>query len=235
MNTNSIDFAFLIDCDISPLIVFNHKGQIVWLNESAEILLGYADHRELFEIALNNASKDFGHKNIMRELHYKQLNFYAFQIAYKCEEWISIRLFYRPRSNKELHIDSKKLMPTNINLILEATISMFHMQFKNNLKLFVDQDIPNISMDQNSFSKLLRKALNSFSNSDNIEISLKMTIGEFIKIDGKRYPILRLKFKSNERLSKDDKDIENIANSIQVISFFEEKYIVFDIPFIKSL
>lgn len=233
MNTNLIDFNFLVDCDTSPLIVFDHKGRIVWLNEAAEILLGYVDHKELFELALNNAPKDFGHQSILRELHYKQLSFYAFQVAYNSEDWIAIRLFYRPKAKEERHLDHEKLLPTNINLILEATIEMFQMQFNRSLKLLIDHDLPDIYMDQNNFSKLLRKSLNSFQKSKTIEISLKMTIGEFIKIDSKRYPILRLKFKSDQRLHKDDNIIEQKANSMQLLAFLEEDSIVLDIPFIQ--
>jgi len=233
MNTASIDFRFLLDCDTSPLIIFDHKGRILWLNEAAEILLGYADHRELFEMALAYAPKDFGHQTTLRELHYRQLSFYAFQVAYNSEEWIAIRLFYRPKAKEERHLDPDKLLPTDVNLLLEAAIGMFRMQYDRPLSLLVDQDLPQMRIDQNSFSKLLRKVLESFREAEAIRASLKMTIGEFIRIDGKRYPILRLKLEADRRITREDAPIEELANSMQILAFCEPDSVVLDIPFIR--
>ena len=233
MNTASIDFRFILDCDTSPLIVFDHKGRILWLNEAAEILLGYADHRELFEMALAHAPKDFGHQTTLRELHYRQLSFYAFQVAYNSEEWIALRLYYRPKANETRHLDPDRLFPTDINLLLEAAIGMFRMEHGRPLSLLADQDLPELRIDQNGFSKLLRKALESFRESEAIRASLKMTIGEFIRIDGKRYPILRLKLEADRRITREDAAVERLANDLQILPFCEEDSLVLDIPFVR--
>lgn len=233
MNTESIDFQFILDCDTSPLIVFDHKGHIRWLNEAAEILLGYADHKELFDLALTHAPKDFGHRTILRELHYRQLSFYAFQVAYNSEAWVALRLYYRPKAHDERHLDPDKLLPTNLNLLLEAAIGMFRMQYDRPLSLLADQDLPETRIDQNGFSKLLRKIFESFREAERIDGSFKMTIGEFIRIDGKRYPVLRLKLEGSPRLTSADTDIEKLADSLQISAFLEEDSVILDIPFVR--
>jgi hypothetical protein len=233
MNTESIDWQFILDSDTSPLILFDHRGRILWLNEAAEILLGYADHRELFDLALTHAPKDFGHKTLLRELHYRQLNFYAFQVAYNSEEWIALRLYYRPKAQDERHIDPDKLLPTNLNLLLEAAIGIFRMEHDRPLSLLVDQELPESRIDQNGFSKLLRKTLESFRESERIEGSFKMTIGEFIRIDGKRYPVLRLSLQGDHRLTGNDPDIERLAESLQISAFLEPNSVTLDIPYIR--
>jgi len=233
MNTESIDWHFILDCDTSPLIIFDYRGRIVWLNEAAEILLGYVDHKELFELALSNAPKDFGHQSILRELHYRQLNFYAFQVAYKSDDWIALRLYYRPKAHDERHLEPEKLIPTKLNILLEAAIGAFRMEYDRPLNLLVDQELPETRIDQNGFSKLLRKVLESFRKSDAIEGSLKMTIGEFIRIDAKRYPILRLTLQAKQRGTKNDLEIEKLADSLQISAFIEPDSITLDIPFVR--
>jgi PAS domain-containing protein len=105
MSTASIDFQFILENDGSPVIVFDHRGRILWLNGAAEILLGYADRKELFEIALNHAPKDYGNRTTLLELHYRQLTFYAVNVAYNSDDWVALRLYYRPRAGEKRHLE----------------------------------------------------------------------------------------------------------------------------------
>ena len=233
MNTASIDYQFILENDGSPVIVFDHRGKILWLNSAAEILLGYADRKELFDIALTHAPNDFGNRTTLMELHYRQLTFYAVNVAYNSDDWVALRLYYRPRAGEKRHLEREKLIETDINVLLEAAITLFKMQHKQKLSLLTDQDLPPIRIDQNSFSKLLRKILESFRRSSQIEVSLKMTIGEFIIIDEKRYPLLRLRIQANGRYPDDDAAIRELAESLQIVPFLEETEATFDIPFIQ--
>jgi len=233
MNTASIDYQFILESDGSPIIVFDHQGKILWLNNAAEILLGYVDRKELFEIALNHAPKDFGSRTTLMELHYRQLTFYAVNVSYNSDDWVALRLYYRPRAGEKRHLEKEKLIETDINVLLEAAITLFKMQHKQRLSLLTDQDLPPIKIDQNNFSKLLRKVLESFRRSSHIEVSLKMTIGEFIIIDEKRYHLLRLRIRANGRYPDDDAGIRDLAESLQIVPIFEENSVTFDIPFIQ--
>jgi len=233
MNTASIDYQFILENDGSPVIVFDHRGRILWLNSAAEILLGYADRKELFEIALNHAPKDFGNRTTLMELHYRQLTFYAINVSYNSDDWVALRLYYRPRNGEKRRLEREKLMETDINILLEAAITLFKMQHKQKLSLLTDQDLPPIRIDQNAFSKLLRKTLESFRRSSQIEVSLKMTIGEFIIIDENRYHLLRLKIQANGRYPDDDTQIRDLAEELQIVPLLEENSVTFDIPFIQ--
>ena len=234
MNTESIDFRFLAESDGSPLLVFNHKGHVVYLNDAAEILLGYADHKELFEIALTNAPKDFGSRTVLMELHYHQLLFYAVTIAYNTDEWVSLRLYYRPRVAEEHRLDSSRMRLTDFNQLLDMAIGFFSVKNPGKIQLVTDRDLPPFKTDQNSASLLLRKALESFDNSRRIDIILTMALGEYIHIDGKRFPVLRLTLRGDERQIREDRTIEELAESIGAVPYLEKKKIVFDLPFIKE-
>ena len=234
MNTESIDFRFLAESDGSPLLVFNHRGHIVYLNDAAEILLGYADHRELFEIALANAPKDFGSRTVLMELHYHQLVFYAVTVAYNTEEWVSLRLYYRPRVIEEHKLDSSRLRETDFNQLLDMAIGFFSLENPCKIKLLTDRDLPPFKTDQNSASRLLRKSLESFRTSTYLEITLTMAPGEYILIDGGRHPVLRLSIRGKARQGRDDRLLEELADSIGIAPYFDEEEIILDIPFIKE-
>ena len=234
MNTESIDFRFLAESDGSPLLVFNHKGHVVYLNDAAEILLGYADHKELFEIALTNAPKDFGSRTVLLELHYHQLQFYAVTIAYNTDEWVSLRLYYRPRASEEHRLDSSRMRLTDFNQLLDMAIGFFSLENPGKIRLMTDRDLPHFKTDQNSASRLLRKALESFRPSEHIKISLTMALGEYILIDSRRHPVLRLSLQGDGRQKREDRALEELAESIGAAPYFEENRIVIDLPFIKE-
>ncbi len=234
MNTSeSINLAFFLDKDNSPFILFDHRGTIRYLNDAAEILLAYTDKHELYDLALAYAPQDFGSQTTPMELHYRQLNFYAITVAYENEEYIGIRLYYRPRPKALHRLDTKQMKRTNIHTILEAAIALFAMQNPTPFDLFTDTDIPEFNLDQNAFSMLLRKSLNLFRDSDDLHLALNMAVGESIIIEHKRHPIVRLVIRANGRFTDDDPAIESLAESMRISATFEAHRLLFDIPFIQ--
>ncbi|WP_456457393.1 hypothetical protein [Nitratifractor sp.] len=234
MNTASIDFRFLVESDGSPLLVFNQRGHILYLNDSAEILLGYADYKELFQIALAHAPKDYGTQTVMMELHYHQLQFYAVTIAYNSEEWIAMRLYYRPRLAEEHKLDSSRLRETDLNLLLDMAIGFYRLEHQGKIRLMSDRDLPALLTDQNNASRLLRKALESFKKSETLDITLRMIPGEYILIDGQRHPVIRLSVRGNLRQRHEDRAMEELAESIGAAPYFQEDELTLDFPFIPA-
>jgi hypothetical protein len=229
-----IDFKYLIEVDTNPLIIFNNEGKILYLNSSAEILMGYVNSKEIFNLALNNASKDYGSRTTQIELSYMQLNFYAINVSYLNEEWIAIRLYYRPLSKKISKKNRTKEVLTDINKLLDIALLQFKIESDTEIRVFTDQDIPKTMLNQNSFSKLLRKTLYSFKASKYLDITLKLGIGEHIIIDDRPYPLIDLKFESNGRYTSEDKSIKELCNELFLVSNLSENSILFEIPLIKS-
>ena len=228
------DLSFFIERDNSPFVLFDRDGAITYLNGAAEILLGYADKKELHSLALRYAPDDFGARTTAMELRYRQLSFYAITVAYQDEEHIGIRLYYRPRVKSANPIDPSHFKSTNINTVLEAAISLFVLQYPTKFDLLTDADLPEFQLDQNSFSKLLRKALKLFRASADLHISLTMAIGESIIIADKRRPIVRLTLKANGRYTDEDRAIKALADAMRISAIFDEQRIVLDIPFIQK-
>ena len=235
MNTPDIDFKFFVETDNNPLIIFNHDAKILYLNDNAEVLLSYADHKEIFKMAINNAPKDYGTKTTQIELAYNQLKFYAINVSYNSDEWIAIRLYYRPRDqklSKRLHNNNEIL--TDLNVLLEIAIVQFKIESKADIRLFTDHDIPKTLINQNSFSKLLRKTLSSFKSVSYLDITFKLDIGEHIIIDDKRYPLINLTFSSNGRYCGEDDNIKALSSELFFVPNLLEDSISFEIPLITK-
>ena len=233
MSMESINFKCIVESDSNPVIVFDSTGHILYLNSSAEILLGYTDRTELFSIATQYAPIDYGSKTIPLNLHYSHLTFYAINVCYECEDWISLRLLYRPRGSETRKLDRDSFILTDINLILEAALSMFRSEYSGKLILMTDRDMPPFKLHQNNISKLLRKTLDAFKECQQIDIALMMGIGESIIVDGERFQVVRIRFSSNCRDKSNDSSIEALSSDMNIVPIFDDNRIILDIPFIK--
>ena len=235
MNTSKIDYRFLLEIDNNPIIVFNNDGKILCLNNNAEILMGEVSAKEIFHLAISNAPKDYGSKTTQIELTYCHLKFYAINVSYNSDEWIAIRLYYRPRDKHLLkRVSSKNQVLTDLNILLDLAIVQFKIASTADIKLFTDHDIPKILLNQNDFLKLLRKTLNSFRNTSYLDISLKLDIGEHIVIEDERYSLINLIFKSNGRYCNEDKLIKELSNELFLVSELKDDSILFEIPLIDN-
>jgi len=232
MNSISTNLKFFIENDINPFILFDNNGKILYLNSSSEVLLGYVSRQELYDIALSYAPKDFGFRTTRLELKYDTFLFYAFTISYANENEIGLHLYYKPRMELNGSLEMDKYHITDINILLEANISLFKLQNDCRLSLFVDKDIPLFKIDQNQFSKMLRKTLESFILSDSVSISLTLKIGEYIIVNNKKAHIIELKIDGNIRDKNLDKNIRKVAQSNHISTIFKKNAIHLDIPFI---
>jgi len=233
MNSVSTDFQFFVECDSSPFILFGNTGKILYLNNVAEILMGYVVQQELYDIAVSYAPRDFGHKTTRLELQYDTFSFYAITVAYENEEQIGLRLYHRPRLDLANFQEMDNLPPTDINILLEANIALFKLQNENNLELLTDQDLPLCKIDQNQFSKLMRKTLHSFRASDSIRISLTLMVGEYVLIRNKPERIIQFAITANGRYVENDKEIKSIADHINTTCILKEHSVHLQVPFVQ--
>ena len=233
MNTESIDFQAFIEWDNNPFILFSAQGKILYLNNAAEILFGYVSKKELYDIALSYAPQSFGYKTTSLALNYDSFMFHAITIGYENEEQISLRLYNTPRVKPSRKIETDKLIVTDINILLEANIALFRTKNTNPLKLLTDQDLPPFKIDQNNFSKLLRKIFDTFRASDSIDISLKLLFGQYVIIENKKEAIVQLAIVANGRYADTDEEIRTLAAESQIKCLLQEYSIKLEIPLIK--
>ncbi len=227
-----IDFEYLVEIDNNPVIVFDHDGKILYLNANAEILLGYVKKREIFNLCLNNAPKEYGFNTIQLELHYGSFTFYSISISYINDDYIAIRLYYKPKI-KHISRDTSKV-ETDLNKILNNSIVHFKISCDIDIRLLTDLDIPPTHTNQNTLSLLLRKILDSFKNSQFVNINMSLKIGEFIIIDEKRYNVISLSYVSESRDKQEDLNIRRLAEDLSFDIYLNNKNVSLDIPLIKN-
>jgi hypothetical protein len=227
-----INFEAFIEWDNNPFILFDNKGKIIYLNNAAEILFGYVSKKELYDIALSYAPQSYGYKTTSLALNYDSFIFHAITVGYENEEQISIRLYNTPRAKPTKKLETDTFILTDINILLEANIALFKTKNSNTLRLLTDQDLPPFKLDQNNFSKLLRKVLHAFRSSDSIDISLKLLIGQHIIIEEKKEALIQLAIEANGRYSDNDEEIRLLAAQSQIKPLLKEHSIKLEIPFI---
>lgn len=228
-----INFESFIDWDNNPFILFSNEGKIIYLNNASEILFGYVTKQELYDIALSYAPQTFGYKTTMLSLTYGSFMFHSITVGYENEDQLSLRLYSIPPVQSTTNLQTETLIETDINLLIEANIALFKTKNVNKLRLLVDQDLPTFKIDQNSFSKLLRKMLDAFRSSDSIDISLKLLIGQHIMINDKKEALAQLAIEANGRYNDSDVEIQTLAKENQIKSIIQERCIKIEIPLIR--
>jgi nitrogen-specific signal transduction histidine kinase len=225
-------FNKIIEHDINPLLIFDKEGKLVYLNKSAELLINSTIPKELYNLAISHASKSFGSKITHIDLSFKTYRFYAISVYYENEEEISLQLYHKPMPIKK-KLPLNGYSPTDINLLLEANIELFNMEYDGKITLFTDYDLPKLFLNQNRFSQLLQKVFLLCKESNLIDISLTIKLGESIHINDKKYPILLLKIRSCKREKSSFDDIEHLAEKSYINFISNENELILEIPYIK--
>ncbi|SFV52252.1 hypothetical protein MNB_SV-13-2169 [hydrothermal vent metagenome] len=230
MHTKSINFESFVEWDNSPFILFSNQGKILYLNHTAEILFAYVSQRELYDISLSYAPKNFGYKTTTLTLGYETFLFHAISVGYENEHEISLRLYHTPRPTTNKILKTDTFITTDINILLEANIALFRTKNSNNLRLLTDHDLPPFKIDQNTFSKILRKSLDAFSLSSQIYISLKILISQYIIIENEKKSIVQLRIKGDQRKNDADKEISNLCIERQIKCFPKVHELILEVP-----
>jgi len=233
MNLVLTDFKFFIEYDANPFVLFNSKGKIIYLNSSAEMLMGSCTREKLFEVTLSYAPKSFGYKKTLVDLSFEYFEFYAINVLYENEDEIAIHLYNKPMPKINSKVNLEGYSQTDINLLFEANIELFKMQYSGKLKLITDYDLPKLYIHQNNFSFLIRKIFEQMKSATEITINIKIKIGELIIVNGKKYPIILFIFKSNNKDKQKDKEIKNIAIDNYINIHCKENSIILEIPAIS--
>jgi len=230
MNLVSTDFKFFIEYDANPFVLFNSKGKIIYLNSSAEMLMGSCTREKLFEVTLSYAPKSFGYKKTLIDLSFGYFEFYAINVSYENEDEIGIHLYNKPMPKINNKVNLEGYSKTDINLLFEANIELFKMQYSGKLKLITDYDLPKLYIHQNNFSFLIRKIFENMKSASEIIINIKIKIGELIIVNGKKYPIILFIFQANQKDKQNNKEIKRIAMDNYINIHCKKDSVILEIP-----
>jgi hypothetical protein len=215
----SSDIFFVLENDINPFIIFDCKGKITFLNKNASMLSSINISKELYALALEYAPKNFGFKVSYMDLYYADKSFYAIMVAYQNEDSICLHL-YKNHIEHQFNMDNKTQI--DINLLLESSIEYFIINKRPKIKLFMDDDIHLVKINQNYFLILMRKLLNSYSIGSYIDITLKIKLGEIVEMNNIKYYIIQIIIQSDKKNNQDDEEIKKIAEVNNILVFFDK-------------
>ena len=222
-------FEEWVELDLNPILSFSSNAKILYSNSEAQFLLNRIKPKELFDLALTYAPKTFGALTSYIDLNIKNYTFYAITVTYENDEEIHMKLYKSAMVKKESKLNIKNINSTNIFTLVDLAIST--SKIKNNISFTKNYDpsIPEFKLDASPFIKTLSNVFEAFKDKKNVACSILLKIGEYIKIDGKKYSLISVEISSNE--NTDFSNI-NLKDNHSFIITADENKITIDLPLI---
>ncbi|MDD2291070.1 MAG: hypothetical protein PHV52_02215 [Aliarcobacter sp.] len=222
-------FEEWVELDLNPILSFSSNAKIIYSNSEAQFLLNRIKQKELFDLALTYAPKTFGALTSYIDLNIKNYTFYAITVTYENEDEIHMKLYKSAMVKKESKLNIKNINTTNIFTLVDLAISTSKIKNDINFTKNYDPSIPEFKLDASSFIKTLNNVFDAFKDKESVTCSILLKIGEYIKIDNKKYSLISVEISSNEK--SDFSSINTKENSSFILTADETKVNI-DLPLI---
>ena len=222
-------FEEWVELDLNPILSFSSSSKIIYSNSEAQFLLNRIKQKELFDLALTYAPKTFGALTSYIDLTIKNYTFYAITVMYENEDEIHMKLYKSAMVKKESKLNIKNINSTNIFTLVDLAISTSKIKNNINFTKNYDPSIPEFKLDASTFIKTLNQVFEVFRDKKDVACSILLKIGEYIKIDDKKYSLISVEISSNE---KSDFSSLNIKETNSFIITTDETKITLDLPLI---
>ncbi len=224
----------LIENDLNPYLLFDSNGKVKSYNKEAEFLLNFVSIKELFQLAVSNASLNFGFNHKYISLKFNKQSYYAILVGYVSDEEIALRL-YKVVSNNIHTIKDEKLKLVNIFSLIDLSKNSTLLNSSLEINELYDISIPEIKININDFLLCLNDCFSLFTNDKLISLQVQIKIGEYEIINEKKCKIIALEFISNEKIALDkpmELSLEDKATKSNANIFFEHNTIKLELPMI---
>ncbi|AXX89637.1 hypothetical protein CKA55_06920 [Arcobacter suis] len=222
-------FEEWVELDLNPILSFSSSAKIIYSNSEAQFLLNRIKQKELFDLALTYAPKTFGASTSYIDLTIKNYTFYAITVMYENEDEIHMKLYKSAMVKKESKLNIKNINTTNIFTLVDLAISTSKIKNDINFTKNYDPSIPEFKLDASSFIKTLNNVFEAFKDKENVTCSILLKIGEYIKIDSKKYSLISVEIAANE---KSDFSSLNIKETNSFILTSDDTKVTIDLPLI---
>lgn len=222
-------FEEWVELDLNPILSFSSNAKILYSNSEAQFLLNRIKQKELFDLALTYAPKTFGAQTSYIDLNIKNYTFYAITVMYENEDEIHMKLYKSAMVKKESSLNIKNINTTNIFTLVDLAISTSKIKNDINFTKNYDPSIPEFKLDASTFIKTLNNIFEAFRDKENVTCSILLKIGEYIKIDNKKYSLISVEISSNKK--SDFSSIITKENNSFILTADETKVNI-DLPLI---
>ena len=224
-----IFFEEWIELDLNPILSFSSTSKIIYSNSEAQFLLNRIKQKELFDLALSYAPKTFGAQTSYIDLNIKNYTFYAITVMYENEDEIHMKLYKSAMVKKENTLNIKNINVTNIFTLVDLAISTSKIKTDINFIKNYDPSIPEFKLDASSFIKTLNQIFDAFKGNKNVSCSILLKIGEYIKIDEKKYSLISVEISTDK---ENDFSSLNIKENNSFILTKDDNKVTIDLPLI---
>jgi hypothetical protein len=222
-------FEEWVELDLNPILSFSSTSKIIYSNSEAQFLLNRIKQKELFDLALTYAPKTFGAQTSYIDLTIKNYTFYAITVMYENEDEIHMKLYKSSMVKKENTLNIKNINVTNIFTLVDLSISTSKIKTDINFIKNYDPSIPEFKLDASSFIKTLNQIFDAFKGNKNVSCSILLKIGEYIKIEEKKYSLISVEISTDK---ENDFSSLNIKENSSFILTKDGNKITIDLPLI---
>lgn len=223
-------FEEWVELDLNPVISFSSTSKIIYSNSEAQFLLNRIKPKELFDLAVKYAPQNFGVENTYIDLTIKNYTFYAITVKYENEDELHMKLYKSAMVKKESQLSTKNTNITNIFTLVDLAISSKKINMNTKFIKNYDPSIPEFKINANEFMKALTHILDTYKDINIITTSVILKIGEYIKIDKKKFSIISVEVAPNEPCDLSSFDYKD-DNSSFIITKDDDK-ITIDLPLV---
>ncbi len=220
-----------VELDLNPIITFSSSGKLLYFNSEAQFLLNRISSKELYDLAVTYAPSSYGFETSYINLSLKNYSFYAISVGYESDEEIFVKFYKATSVKKEPKLSFNSGTLTNIFTLVDLNISTLKTKYNINFIKNYDPSIPQFKLDVPNLIKIIGKAFEAFIESKTVTTTIKLKVGEYIKIDGKKHSVVSIEILSDGYL----KNCENLeSNFSSCILTIENQKISIDLPMILS-
>jgi nitrogen-specific signal transduction histidine kinase len=223
-------YAAILENDLNPFILFDSNGKLKDFNKEAEFLFNYVQPKDLFDLAVENASQSFGFNKQYVHLEYNKVSFYAMMVGYLNDEEISLRLYKEVEPPKEVQTQANTEI-TNIYSLIELSKGTMLLQSDLEITEMYDISIPEMKININNFLLTLNDTFETVSNFDNIELRVYIKTGEYQVVAGQKHKIVCFEITSFDTIDVVN-NLKSNAKKAGINLFIKDKEIRLEFPMI---
>lgn len=220
-----------VELDLNPIITFSSSGKLLYSNAEAQFLLNRVSSKELYDIAIKYAPATYGFSTSYVNLPLKNYIFYAITVGYESKEELFVKFYKSTMVKKENKLSTKNGEFANIFTLVDLNISTLKTKKEINFIKNYDPSIPEFKMIVPELLKIIGKIYESFTQCTTISTSIKLKIGEYIRIEEQKYSLISIEILSDGYLNVNE-NLETHSNSY--ILTIEEQKVTIDLPLILN-
>jgi hypothetical protein len=185
----------------------------------------------LYQLAVNYAPKSFGTLRSQVYLRYDRYIFCALLVGYIDDEKIGLRL-YKEMTNSSTNVSKGNITPTNLFALLELSKNSIFANKEVLITESLDPTIPEMKLHVESFLKLLNRIFTEYIDCKEIEIMVRLKIGQNLVVDGKSYPICNVSVINHKVNIVNTNALHSLAAEANVMVIIKDGKTIIEFPII---